>query len=337
MFTEESLKTINRIISDKTFTYNAPIADFSSDLIAEIDFKIKLVGIKSLISIGDYHDHILVEVTITDIKNKIGLLVLGIHNEILKTGEFRDKLFHFNHSLTNYITQIIRYFGVEYPRVIISKIVLDEKIAENSKDIRDKFITTNKLDESKMSRIAIRTVVRDIVNILKTHEDGNFYLPEDVRDSHIYSFMGESMEFSVELEIEHIDDTDGFFVNAEYSHEDDVIVVVIHYNPETLNSQLYQIIGELNEIIAHELEHNRQNYRGELSYEDEPEDPFEYYTQPHEIEAQVTGFKRLAKLTRQPFYVVANNWFKTHKELHNLDDNQTKEVIDILLKKYNGK
>ena len=50
------------------------------------------------------------------------------------------------------------------------------------------------------------------------------------------------------------------------------------------------MVGEINELIAHELEHAYQEYYGEFDrdYDDEEEieDPYEYYTQEHEIPAQ---------------------------------------------------
>ena len=36
-------------------------------------------------------------------------------------------------------------------------------------------------------------------------------------------------------------------------------------------------------------------------------DPIKYYTQPHELDAQVYGFKRLSKLRNKPFEQVVRN------------------------------
>ena len=67
---------------------------------------------------------------------------------------------------------------------------------------------------------------------------------------------------------------------------------------------------------------------------DKPEegDSFKYYTQPDEIDAQIFGFKRISKLTKKPFDVVVKDWFATHKDIHNLNDNEMNEVISIILK-----
>lgn len=50
-------------------------------------------------------------------------------------------------------------------------------------------------------------------------------------------------------------------------------------------SYSYQLIGELNEIIAHEMEHVRQDYFDEFDLFDvkTTENNLEYYLQPHEI------------------------------------------------------
>ena len=63
-----------------------------------------------------------------------------------------------------------------------------------------------------------------------------------------------------------------------------------------------------------------------------------YYTQPHELDAQVFGFKRISKLTKTPFDIVVKRWFNTHKNLHQMNDKDVKYVIEKIMefKKNNG-
>jgi hypothetical protein len=64
---------------------------------------------------------------------------------------------------------------------------------------------------------------------------------------------------------------------------------------------------------------------------EEPEDPFEYYTQPHEIDAQIAGFKRMSQITKKPFEVIVRNWFDKNRDIHRMNDNETEEVIKRIL------
>jgi hypothetical protein len=190
------------------------------------------------------------------------------------------------------------------------------------------------LSEQGRKRDVIRKVIKDIVTVFKNEEEGEFYLPEyfEDRDEMVYDFMTMGESFSVELIMEINDEIDSFKVNAEIYNDDHSIKLVIQYNFENKNKILYDLIGELNEVIAHELRHIDQNVRGTfVSKSYRGKDPVKYYTQPKELDAQVFGFNRLSKLTRTPFEEVVNRWFETHRDIHQLDDKGIKTVISKLL------
>jgi hypothetical protein len=189
------------------------------------------------------------------------------------------------------------------------------------------------LSEQGRKRDVIRKVIRDIVAVFKNEEEGEFFLPEyfEDRDKMVYDFMTMGETFVIELVMEINDETPTFKVNAEIYDEDHSIKVVIQYNLENKNQILYDLIGELNEVIAHELRHIDQDIRGTyVSKSYRGKDPVKYYTQPKELDAQVFGFKRLSKLTRKPFDEVVMNWFETHRDIHQLDDKGIKKVMDKL-------
>lgn len=185
------------------------------------------------------------------------------------------------------------------------------------------------LIEDNRMRGVIRHLVRDVVEVFKNEDEGEFYLPEyfEDRDEMLYEFDG-LYPFTMEIYLEHGE----YGVNAEYAREDEIFLIKIRYNPEDKKTILYKLVGELNEIIAHELTHLKQKIKKTFNLDvDEPETSIEYYTQPHEIDAQYYGFKRLSKLTRKPFKDVVKNWFDTHKELHKLKDNEIEIVVDKIL------
>jgi hypothetical protein len=195
------------------------------------------------------------------------------------------------------------------------------------------------LEKSEQTQL-IRQIVRDIIQIYKSNGDGEFYLPEDL--------SGEEMEYrspknsvSVELTLEMSDDVDDYMSTAFFVRDENVIEIKIVYNPKNKRKITYDLIGELNEIIAHELRHlyQRDTDLFDLGDEDDEEEelpPFEYYSQPEEIDAQVYGFRRMKKVTRRPFEELVRNWFRTHKEIHQLNEKEQEKIIEMILD-YNSK
>jgi len=185
------------------------------------------------------------------------------------------------------------------------------------------------INEDNRMRRPIRKVVRDIITLIKQEGTGEFYLPEyfEEENSMVYEFIGLN-PFSVEVIIEYGE----YEVDAYFSRDNDTIIITIRYEKNEKNSILYDLVGELNEVVAHELRHivQQKNNLYDLDVE-EPESPLEYYSQPHEIDAQYFGFKRLSRLLKKPFDKVVRNWFDTHKEQHRLDDDEIEIVIDKIL------
>jgi hypothetical protein len=167
------------------------------------------------------------------------------------------------------------------------------------------------------------------VNVLKNGKSGDFRLP-DVDDGSEYSFINLPFGYSVDLYVRINNDVETYKMNAQIT-TNDVIQIIIEFNPKTLRRNFYNIIGELNEMIAHELEHLYQYFKGEHTYKYQPKKSFKYYTQPHEIGAQRAGFRRVAKLRKLPFNDVVRDWFETHKEIHGLKDDEMEEVIQIII------
>jgi hypothetical protein len=185
--------------------------------------------------------------------------------------------------------------------------------------------------EGAEMRQEIRTVVRDIIQVFKSENEGEFYLPNDLRDNEIeYKFP--KFDLEVELIIKESEDVEDFLLNAELYREEGIVAFIIVYNPENKNKILYNLVGHLNELVAHELRHMyQQKYKTYDIDVEEPEDPFEYYTQPHEIDAQIAGFKRMSQITKKPFEDIVRNWFEKNKDIHGMNDNETEEVIKKIL------
>jgi hypothetical protein len=320
MLTNQEINRLNKFLENKTFNYQG-LMIFNTSIMVDLDYKFEIIGYTKRISVGQYYDYINISLTIFNFRDKLSQLIFSSNDtkeqEFWKSF-FDNNLFFFKQQILGDIRNILINFDPNI-KIHIGKINIELPEKEN-------------IQEQKMTRYAIRNVVKDIVKILKTEEEGDYTLPDNDYGGG-YEFDRFPVEFSVDLYVSHDDSFDGYKLNAEYSPEDDTIEISIVYNPSDLKTSLYEIIGELNEVLAHELEHSLQEYRGEFDDDDDEEtDPLKYYLQAHEIPAQVAGFKRLSRLRKVPFETVVRNWFKTHGEIHQLNDKEQKIVINKLLK-----
>lgn len=318
MLSKKNIDKINNLVSKKKFKYTGELIS-GVEIKADIDYTFKITGYKKMMSVGEYYDYTLINVTIIGVNDHLSKLIFL--PEQTEQGEmmaksFESRLYKFYSDLNLDIKEFLRIFDSSV-RTTINEFNIDLKES----------ITESNM--SRMSRIAVRTTVKDILNIIKDKKGGNYYLPGE--DGEEYSFTNLPFSYSVELTIKIDENIDGYNIDGDYSTEDDVIEIIILFNPKTLRKNLYNIIGELNDIVAHELEHGFQYVTEGKIYKDPPTESFDYYTQIDEVKSQRVGFRRLAKLIKSPYTHVIKEWFDTHRDVHGLTLNEEKKVINIIL------
>jgi hypothetical protein len=173
----------------------------------------------------------------------------------------------------------------------------------------------------------VRKVVQDIIRVFKKGE-GEYALPEDISNNMTYDFPNLNTEFTVEVKIDEDNTIEGFDIDGGYYDDEETFEIHIQYNPKFFPETYYDLIGELNEIVRHELQHLIQSERGINRPTDET-DPEKYYLQPHELDAQIAGFKRLSKIRKEPFEKTVINWFNKNKTL---GDDAKERIINVILK-----
>ena len=104
--------------------------------------------------------------------------------------------------------------------------------------------------EQKQYDQVVRTIVKDIITLYKLEGDGEYYLPEELNDE-LMEYEFPKFSLSVELIMTPSELINDFVVDAELFREDNVISVNIKYNPRKKTVITYNLIGELNEIVAH--------------------------------------------------------------------------------------
>jgi hypothetical protein len=228
---------------------------------------------------------------------------------------------NFGWVMTKKLSELLKYFSL--PEAILTKVV---------NEVEPMKLNENLIVEGRYDSI-VRELVRDIVSFYKYQREGEFLLPEDLKGEKFYSykFPGINNEFVIELNLEIDDDVENIDIDAAYYREEDVIEITIISNPEMGYKNLELLIGELNETLRHELEHIYQYQKGYKFPKREPTSPIKYYLQPHELEAQRAGFKRIAKLQKKPLIDVITNWFNKNKKRHRLSDKEVEKVIKKIL------
>lgn len=193
------------------------------------------------------------------------------------------------------------------------------------------------LSEGKTDQ-PVRQVIKDIIRMVKTQVSREYYLPEEISEDYIpeYEFPQIPFSFDVILDLT-VEDGVEYYTNADLLG-DDTIGVVISINKKDYPQVLYTLISDLNDLIAHELEHIYQNY----GYRDVNPDDYpdystttgkEYYKHPIEVPAQIKGFQRQSRVTRKPVEELIRNYFKKNKERYELSDEDVEDIVTYLISK----
>lgn len=196
-----------------------------------------------------------------------------------------------------------------------------------------------------------------------TDEDDYYWdLPEagyeddehtDTLLTHKYDFIDFPVKFSVDLTIKHNKKIKGFRINAsagshfklekgeKVPYYDIEVEIQRNFN-EDIKPYLYEMVGELNIDVAHEMEHILQEYYGEEFDRDEDATGFNYYTLPDELPAQVVGFKRLYDLKRKKkpiakFEDIVRNWFIKQRYISGLSQKEEDLLINNIVNEFNRK
>lgn len=300
----------NKFLSDKVFVFEGPISPHVDGINFKAKFKVKLLGDKEMILIGNPRNYVSTELTILDVYPEL-------LNDFFKKSENEHEMSrHFYYLTMGLKKQLLPYllqFSIE-DDPYFTKIKVEDK---------------KNITEGMSSRKGIvRELVKDVIRVFKKGE-GEYSLPEEISDETEYEFNSVETPFTVEVKIIQSEEIDGFEVDGGYYDDDDTFELEITYNKRYFPELNYELIGELNEIIRHELQHLIQKEQG-IDRPKNAVSPQEYYLQPHEIDAQIKGFRRVSKLRKEPFENVVRKWYY---QKDNLSDKEKEKIVSVILKK----
>ena len=325
MLSEKSVDRVNNLLKDKTFNYTG---DIIRDLNGNIDFKVEFLGYRTMIRVGEPYPYMRVKITITDIKDRISKYVLLQLKKVGKENILRHlerNMYSFRHGVENYLSSVLQFFDDEnYENVVIDEFVLEYDIDENEL-----------LGEQKVPDLAIRTVIRDIVSVLKSGKTDEIMLPYDLNGQESYDIMN-FPEFDVFLDIRQVDFEEiksgaDSLIQSSYVSEGQQLQILIQYVPERLQKSLHSIVGNLNDDIAHELQHLRQDVEGRLDITTYRGSNLGYFLQPDEIEAQYRGLKRKSKIMGLPMIDVVDDWFENNAKRFRLSDKDVAKIKSAIM------
>jgi len=321
---DDVLDRVNKFFKNYTFEVYY-LFDSEGEPVAPTNVKIKLTGVKDFVLMGDlkpfitYTAYILPSNENSDKFNSILSAHFGRETTI-KTFD-HGAYGNFAWVMTKKLSELLKYFSL--PGAILTEVVNEV----DPMKMNESLITEARYDN------VIRTLVKDIISLYKFQREGEFSLPEDIRgeENMTYSFPEFKNQFSIDLNLAKDDDVDTVGVDAAYYRDEDIIEVTIVSNPEIGLHNIQELIGELNETIRHELEHVSQYQKGYDFPIKEPKNPLKYYTQPHELEAQLAGFKRRSRKENRDLEEVIRGWFRRNEKNHRLKPKQVEILINKLL------
>lgn len=321
------LERLNEFLKDHSFVIQNPFGD-GMNLEMNLTVKVQLTGVKPMISVGEWKDFIEYTLFLEDIDSKFGRGLFGHQFAALKTNDYKlsntDTTFYLTTVKVNDVLRnFLKYWGID-------KYVTCTRVVNNVADVDPKYMTESLIVEGKYDSI-VRQLVKDVLSVVKYQKEGEFILPEDINGEMTYSFPQLESTFTIELNLSVSDDIETVDVDGAYYPDDDVIGIEIITNPNLNREILEEVHFELNELIRHELEHIIQKDRGDDIPLKEPKQPIKYYSQPHELQAQIAGFKRRAQKERKPLEDVIRSWFAKNKLKHRLSPKNVEVVINRIL------
>jgi hypothetical protein len=321
------IERLNEFFRDHSFEIQNP---FGEGLNKEINVtvKVKLTGVKPMISVGEWKDFIEYTLFLEDVDNEFGRMMFGFQFDTLKTNDYKlsntDTTFYLTTIKVNDILRnFLKYWGID-------NYVTCTRIINNITNIDPKPVTESLIIEGKYDSVT-RQLVKDVLMTIKYQKEGKFNLPEDISGEMTYNFPQLNSIFTIDLNLDVSNDVETVDVDGAYYPDDETIEISIITNPNLNREILEELHFELNELIRHELEHVIQFERGDEMPKKEPKKPLKYYTQKHELAAQIAGFKRRARKERKPLEDVIRSWFNKNQLKHRLSPKNVEVVINRIL------
>jgi hypothetical protein len=292
-----TIEQINRIFGTKKLTWCGNFLRYDENARQDCyNFTFQIKEIKPMISVGEWKDHALVDVTLyVDPNIVLGKLVSGEYKDIWGDSEQLLRFYPIKNGTADKITKVLKL--VSDLDVIVKSI---KPVLVGSEE--------ETITEQKVSNSLIRNIVREIAFEVKKDLHGK-------RKKNIGSYdIGMDEPVDIVLFVNPTPNKDENIkpldVQGYWDEDENQIEIDVDIAEDADMDVMYELIGELNDVVTHEFEHAKQTKSGYVFPDVEYKQPKRYYLQQHEIEAQVAGFKRKSKLQKRPIEEIIREYFQ---------------------------
>ena len=294
---DSTIKQINRIFKSKKLTWCGNFLRYDEGATQDCyDFTFQIKEIKPMISVGEWKDHALIDVTLyVDPNTVLGKLVSGEYKDIFGDSEQLLRFYPIKNGTADKITKALKLVS---NLDVIVKSIKPVLIGGEEETITEQKVTNN----------LIRNIVREIAFEVKKDLHGK-------RKKNIGSYdIGMDEPVDIVLFVNPTPNKDENIkpldIQGYWDEDENQIEIDVDIADDADMDVMYELIGELNDVVTHEFEHAKQTKSGYVFPDVEYKQPKRYYLQQHEIEAQVAGFKRKAKLQKRPIEEVIREYFQ---------------------------
>jgi hypothetical protein len=141
MFTEKEIEKINRFLSDQTFECSSKLFGGWNTPEFNFEYQFAITGIRQMISVGEWYDHVKVYVEVIDMEDRYKLLyaILGKnYNREQLTNIFFKGEYTFKHSLNVCISDTLKHFtSDQFVRIFFDNIIISDNLFDEIKNTQD--------------------------------------------------------------------------------------------------------------------------------------------------------------------------------------------------------
>ena len=141
MFTPKEIQAINQIVSNSSFETEVLLSLDSDTKNNRITYSFEIIGIKPMISVGEFYDYVVYDITILDASDKLKKFFNIVVNFFIKSfgkEDAKQKLKNYLKkegyiliNINNEINNTLSYFvGGGYPHSTMNDVYISDKLLE---------------------------------------------------------------------------------------------------------------------------------------------------------------------------------------------------------------
>lgn len=129
MVEEKKIEKVNRILESMVYTYNGYSGDVFSEL--KFDYTIHIASQRPMISVGEYYDHLFVNLLIVKFNDEYTEEVFKVITNVLKTKRLSDISLATVNFLRREIIEEFKYFFNDDVRIVLYGIEFDKGLLDD--------------------------------------------------------------------------------------------------------------------------------------------------------------------------------------------------------------